>query len=147
MVNGSPMIQFRQSPQYGRVRILENMEYNTVKTNASDNINVTASMSIPHNADGSKTIAIEFLPTSADGYTYFAVTNGSTYESAFYMPKGQTANNPQYVTLTKIPKGLAKIYNGSYWQDHQCYIYNGSSWGMYAPYIWNGSQWVLYGGS
>lgn len=103
-VNGITILQFKFN-EFGRVTIPREMAYGTVmKSGYSDEI-VTASITIPHDIDGTKTIYVEFVPSNADGYSNFTVLN-LAYDSIFYMETGTSANNPQYVVLTNIPRSI-----------------------------------------
>lgn len=105
LVDGVAVLKFRIA-SFGRVMIPEE-GYAVVKETASEGAkNASASITIEHNHDGTRAVDIEFVPTEADGYTHFTVTNGPTWETAFYMDLTPSSNNPQTINLSVIPRSV-----------------------------------------
>ena len=89
----------------------------------------SGTVTVAHDATGTKTLSFSFKVTDRDGLSY---TCGSASASGS-------------MTLTPTTgQGLVYIDNGSGWDAYQVYIDNGSSWDRYIPYIDNGSSWDQY---
>lgn len=135
-VNGTEIVK-RQDTDIGRITSGDN---NFVELDATA-IGLPQTVRVPHNSDGTKTIAVTL---AANGYTYFNLWfNMFGYEAGV---GNNFAASSQNIVLTSIPRGLAKIHNGTSFENYSIQIYNGSSWDRYTPYVYNGSSWEAYNG-
>ena len=89
----------------------------------------TGTVTIEHDADGSKSVNCYALFKSMDGASYCPVV-GTKPSGTF--------------TLTNIPRGAMWIDDGTSLSRYQCFVDNGESWDLYMPHIDNGTSWDLY---
>ena len=96
---------------------------------------------------------VSFTKSGSAYYLTIPTTNivllpNTTYY--LYIFGGSTTNGVVSTYATNLTltvsggAGIVKIYNGSKWENYQCYIYNGSKWELYLPYVYSGSAWALY---
>lgn len=97
--------------------------YSGSKTCTANTVIATGTVTVEHNADGSKTVDV-----SASA-TIYSAAGQSDFTGTFTLDKLATA------------MGLIYIDDGKTVAPYQCYIDNGSSWDLYFPYLDNGSEW------
>lgn len=129
-INGQTVVKMENAPATHSFVTSANGKWYDIAAHRTGTLPPWTSGSIAHNADGSKSVAIQV---------------DIVLWQSDEIPQAKFSGS-QTVTLDKLSGtgGLVSIGNGSGWDDYRAYIDNGTGWDPYVPYIDTGTGWVKY---